>query len=344
MKKKHLTVRQTLILFVFSILMISSLVTWLVSITLYHFRLVPAGLYIRLVPLISTLAFSVLVGTLTASRLSRYYLRPVNLLRDANEQVAKGDFSVRVPENGHGEVNMLLHSFNQMTKELGSMQVFRDDFIQCFSHEFKTPIVSIQGFAKQLQRDDLSDEERREYAAIIADESQRLVRLSSNVLRLSRLETQSSIVEHSPFQLDEQLRSCILLLEKQWSNKQLEMNVELEDVTFDGNYDLLSEAWLNLLNNAIKFTGVGGRIDVRLSREKGEAVVVIRDTGIGMSQKTLDHMFEKYFRGDTMEHFEGIGLGLPLVNRIIMLSGGTISAVSRENEGTAFTVRLRLAE
>lgn len=343
MKRGRLTLRQTLTLFVFIILMISGVATSLMYMLLFHTGVIPTRFYAHLVMMLMSIAFAVLIGTLTASWLGKYFLRPITQLRDASERVAQGYFSVRVPEDAHYPVNPVICSFNRMTRELGSMQIFRDDFIQSFSHEFKTPIVSIQGFAKQLLREDLSDDERREYATIIVEESRRLSHLSANVLRLSRLDSEETITEHSPFRLDEQLRSCILLLERQWTEKQLNLDIDLESVTVDGNFDLLSEVWLNLLTNAIKFTGNGGDIAVRLIRQEPWAVVSIRDTGIGMNQQTLDHVFEKYFRGDTLQHFDGNGLGLALAYRIIKLSGGSISAVSQENTGTTFTIKLQIS-
>ncbi len=344
MKKKGLSIRQALILFVFIILMSSTLITSAFYLLMVQWEWTRPLMYSRIVTILWVAGFSVIVGMVIASRLSKYFLWPVKQLTEANEKVAKGDFSVRVPESSLGRTNNLMHSFNRMTKELESMQVFRDDFIHVFTHEFKTPIVSIQGFARQLMRDDISEEDRREYARIIVEETQRLGSLSTNVMRLGRLETQDCVSDRTEYRLDEQIRSCILLLQKDWTEKRLDLDIDLESVVYNGNYDLMSEVWLNLLSNAIKFTGEGGSITVRLFRQADSAVVKIRDTGIGMSQETLDHMFEKYFRGDNMQSFEGIGLGLALVNRIISISNGEISAVSKENEGTEFIVKLKLGE
>ena len=259
----------------------------------------------------------------------------------ATKRVAKGDFSVQLPmEDGRGEMGDLVRSFNRMTRELGGIEMFRSDFINSFSHEFKTPIVSIRGFARQLQRDDITDEERREYATIIADESTRLANLATNILLLSKLENQQIVTEKTAFRLDEQLRSCILLLEKQWEQKHLELVIDLEEVTCYGNAEMLSQAWVNLINNAIKFTPEGGTIGISLVAVDDTATVQVSDTGIGMDRETQQHIFEKFYQGDKSHHGEGNGLGLAMVKRIIALSRGKITVDSVKGKGTTFTVQL----
>ena len=218
--------------------------------------------------------------------------------------------------------------------------MFRSDFINSFSHEFKTPIVSIRGFARQLQRDDITDEERREYATIIADESTRLANLATNILLLSKLENQQIVTEKTAFRLDEQLRSCILLLEKQWEQKHLELVIDLEEVTCYGNAEMLSQAWVNLINNAIKFTPEGGTIGISLVAVDDTATVQVSDTGIGMDRETQQHIFEKFYQGDKSHHGEGNGLGLAMVKRIIALSRGKSTVDSVKGKGTTFTVQL----
>ena len=337
----RLTIRKRLILFTLAILMVSNVMTSLVYLIWEPWNPDGSPLVARLIIQLWLLAVSGGVGTLVASRFSRNYLRPILQLTEASFKVTTGDYSVRLPEDHEGEIGKLQHSFNQMVGQLDSLIMFRNDFIDAFTHELKTPIVSIQGFARQLQRDDITENQRREYAAIIAEESQRLVSLSSSVLKLSRLENGDASPQRVSFRLDEQLRSCILLLEKEWTAKKLSLDIDLQDVIWEGDSSLLSEVWINLLGNAVKFTPAGGTIAVRLTLHSGNAVVSISDTGIGMSPENLSHIFDKFFQGSNAQQHKGNGLGLTLAKRIVDISGGEITAVSQENRGTTFTVTLR---
>ena len=340
MKRRLKSLRARLVLYVFSCMTISSLVTMLVYFLIRQTGWVRPFIITRLMSPIWMVCISSFFGTLVAGWFCKYYLGPIIQLSQAAKLVAKGDFTVRLPEESQDEMNELIHSFNSMTKDLGSIEMFRTDFINSFSHEFKTPIVSIRGFARQLQRDDLTEEQRREYATIIADESQRLVDLATKILMLSKLDNQQIVTEKSDFRLDEQLRTCILLMEKQWSSKKLSLDIELEDVQCRANAEMLSQAWVNLLSNAIKFTPTGGSIGIYLRKEDNSAIVQIRDSGIGMSKDVQAHIFEKFYQGDASHYPEGNGLGLPMVKRIIDLSDGTIQVESEEGKGSTFTITL----
>ena len=234
----------------------------------------------------------------------------------------------------------LVNSFNDMAQELGSIEMFRKDFINNFSHEFKTPIVSIRGFAKQLERDDLTDEQRREYAAIIVSESERLANMSSNILLLTKLENQQIVTDKAKYRLDEQLRSCILLLEKQWEAKNIDLSLNLDEVDYVGNEEMMSHIWVNLIGNAVKFSEPDGLIEISCERADGAVRVEVRDHGAGMDEATQKRIFEKFYQGDSAHATEGNGLGLSLARRIVDLCGGTIEVHSRVGEGTAFIVKL----
>lgn len=341
MKERLSSLRARLVLYMFFIMMLSSFFTGTLYAVLFNFGGFRPLLMTQMMSPIYMMCISSIVGTLLTAWFGKYYLSPIKQVIAATSRVARGDFSVRLPEDDTiTEMKELVHSFNHMTKELGGVEMFRSDFISSFSHEFKTPIVSIRGFARQLQRDDLTDEERREYATIIADESQRLATLATNILQLSKLENQQIVTEKTEFRLDEQLRSCILLLEKQWTAKNLELEVDLDEVTCYDNAEMLSQAWVNLLNNAIKFTPEGGAIGVSLTKGDKEIAVQISDTGIGMSKETQAHIFEKFYQGESSHHAEGNGLGLAMVKRIVALSHGRIHVESMEGQGTTFTVAL----
>ena len=282
-----------------------------------------------------------LIALLIMAPLGRSKFRPIDEVANAMDRVSEGDFSVRVDgEEVDGQLGRLVHSFNSMAEELGSIEMFRKDFINNFSHEFKTPIVSIRGFARQLERDDLSDEQRREYASIIAAESERLANMSTNVLLLTKLENQQIVTDRETYALDEQLRRCILLLEKQWSAKDIELSLELDEVQYYGNEEMMSHVWVNLLGNAIKFSPQGGLIEVRCRRRERAAEVVVADHGEGMTAETRGRIFEKFYQGDGAHATEGNGLGLSLVKRIVDLCRGSIDVASAPGEGTSFTVTL----
>ena len=296
------------------------------------------------------MVLSLAVGVMLIALLARMMIRPIRELVLATKQVAKGDFSVRVEKgDADDEVAELVGSFNDMTKELGNNEIFKKDFINNFSHEFKTPIVSIRGFAKQLQRDDISEDQRREYVEIIVRESERLANMSSNVLLLTRLENQQIMPDITEFSLDEQLRQAILLLEKQWSDKEMDLDIDLPYLKIRANEEMLSHVWINIIGNAVKFSESGGRLAVSCRMVRDRAEVVIADSGIGMDEATCERIFDKFYQGDVSSTgvyshaAEGNGLGLALVKRIVELSNGSIKVKSRPGEGTVFTVCLPIA-
>ena len=283
--------------------------------------------------------------TTLAAGMGRGKLKPINDLVRAMRDVSQGDFSVRVDDTDvPGDMGELVNSFNDMASELGGLELFRKDFINNFSHEFKTPIVSIKGFARQLERDDLTEEQRREYLDIIISESDRLANMSGNVLLLSKLENQNIVTDRTVYRLDEQLRKCILLMEKQWTQKDLELDLDLDEVEYLGNEEMMQHVWVNLLNNAIKFSPRGGTLAVSLKHSARAIEVRVRDDGPGMDDITRRRIFEKFYQGDTAHAAEGNGLGLSLVKRIVDLCRGSVEVDSAPGEGAAFTVRLPLEE
>jgi signal transduction histidine kinase len=261
--------------------------------------------------------------------------RQHSALLDALERIAQGDFSVFIEEDEdvHGE---LAEAINEMAKNLGNLETMRQDFISNVSHEIQSPLTSIGGFAALLKDPDLPEPERRRYAEIIESESRRLSSLSANLLKLSSLDEHP--LTKAEFRLDKQLSSVILTLEPQWAAKKLNVEAELEKCPVQADEELLSEVWLNLLHNAIKFTPEGGTIRVSLA----EAAVRVEDSGVGIGKEELPHIFERFYKADKARDraLGGNGLGLSLVKKIVELHGGTIAVESEREKGTAFTVRL----
>jgi len=281
------------------------------------------------------LAVFVLMTTFASFKLSK----PVQVLTRAHEQVQEGDFTVRLPDNQPGEMGELMRSFNDMTEALGSTAYLQKDFISSISHEFKTPIASIRGFAKLLQMPGLAEEQKAEYIHLIAQESDRLSRLSETLLRLSALEQKTALASLATFSLDEQLRQVILRLEPTWSQKDIGWQIDLNEVSITSDQELLNQVWVNILQNAIKFSPEGSEIAVRVFRE-GNAIVEIEDHGCGMTEEAQQRIFDKFYQADKSRKQEGVGLGLSLVKRIVDMMGGSITVTSEVNVGSTFRVEL----
>lgn len=284
--------------------------------------------------------FSIIVFMLIIMGLSNKAMKPIVQLNNATQEVAKGNFDVVVVNDSQDEIGQLTESFNKMAKELKSIEYLRKDFVSNVSHEFKTPISSILGFAKLLENRNLTDEEKKEYLDIIVEESKRLSNLSTNILNLSKLESQEIVFNKSEYDLDEQMRNVILLLEPKWYEKNISFDIEMEKISLHANEDLMQQVWINLLNNAITYSHPKGVIHIKVYNEEEQAVIVIRDEGIGMDEYTKERMFEKFFKGNSSLSKEGTGLGLALVKRIIDLHHGTIEVESRPGEGT--TIKLAI--
>lgn len=289
-----------------------------------------------------TMIFCILIGFLLSIPAMRIISSPLKKLSEAQKEITGGHFNVRLDESeAPGEMKMLFRSFNQMASELSETEIFRNDFINNFSHELKTPIVSIRGFAHQLLYDDgLSDEQKKEYLTIIASESDRLTTMSANVLLLSKLEHQQIGGKQSDFYLDEQIRSCILLLEKEWEEKKIELNIDLAEIRYRADEELLSHVWMNLLSNAVKFTPNGGTITVSAAKDEGGVTVRVEDSGCGIDKKNIARIFDKFYQEDHSHTTRGNGLGLPLVKRIVELAQGEITVRSEIGHGSEFTVTL----
>ena len=341
LRRKLDSVYMTLLIFLIGVIIASGLMTAAV----YGFLVLMGILVNPMTRMMVIPALLILFITMLAAGMGRSKLKPMNDLARAMREVSQGDFSVRVDAEGvDGDMGELVASFNDMASELGGLELFRKDFINNFSHEFKTPIVSIRGFAKQLEREDLTEAQRREYLDIIISESDRLANMSGNVLLLSRLENQTIVTDRTVYRLDEQLRKCILLMEKQWTQKDIELDLDLEELQYRGNEEMVQHVWVNLINNAIKFSPQGGTLSISLARDGRWARVCVRDQGEGMDDATRRRIFEKFYQGDTAHAAEGNGLGLSLVKRIVDLCEGTIEVESAPGQGSAFTVRLPVDE
>lgn len=297
----------------------------------------------RHVPIVVFLLGSLLLGAVIALFVGRLIIRPVENISNAFDQLSRGNFSVRVPENEHvAQIRDMACKFNAMAHDLSNIETLRTDFVVNVSHEFKTPLSSIEGYATLLQNTALTPEKREYYIRKILDNSRKLSDLSSDILMLSKLENQQIVPGSGEFRLDEQIRKTILLLEDRWSARQIEFDMELPRQMYYGSEALLERVWSNIIDNAIKHSNVGGSIRITMEQRHSQVCVTIADDGCGMSQEVQKHIFEKFYQGDPSRREEGNGLGLALVRRIVELCDGQISVRSSPGCGAAFTVTLPL--
>ena len=270
--------------------------------------------------------------------------RPMERILQATQRLTQGDFSARIqPLHGlelMNEFDVIIADFNKMAEELSSIETLRTDFIASVSHELKTPLAVMQNYATMLQAPNLTEAQRVEYTRAIADASRRLSELITNILRLNKLENQNIFPDVTQYNLGEQLRECVLALEDSWEKKNLQLEIAIDDVQVEADAELLTLVWNNLLSNAIKFTDDGGAIAVTVTETGRWAVVSIADTGCGISAEVGQHIFEKFYQGDSSHATQGNGLGLALVKRIVNIIGGEISVESAVGVGSTFTVRL----
>jgi two-component system, OmpR family, phosphate regulon sensor histidine kinase PhoR len=317
------------------------------------FGLTPSPLALQLINSVGGLLLTALIIGLMAAFTSGHRLAgEMSLFRpiiDVLERIARGDFSARIGDDSYdrrsqsGFIGQLVTSVNQMALELNEMETLRQAFISDVSHELQSPLTSIRGFAQALHGEHLTAEERYHYLNIIEAESTRLSRITENLLRLASLESEHVRFERIPYRLDRQIRELVLACEPQWTGKTLEVELSLEEATITGSEDLLSQVWLNLIHNSIKFTPPGGKISIVLQHREGKIEFKICDSGIGISAEDQAHIFERFYKADksrTHSNNSGSGLGLSIVQKIVEMHRGTVEVESASGSGTTFTVLL----
>lgn len=269
---------------------------------------------------------------------------PVERILNATERIASGDFSVRLhlehAYEKYDEYDLIMENLNLMAEELGKSEVLKTDFISNVSHELKTPLAVIKSYAGLLRHEE-DLEKRKKYVGILCNASDKLSDLITNILKLNKLENEKIMTDRQAVRLDEQLAEAALNFEDIIEKKGIELVCDLEELTAHTLPGYLEIVWNNLLSNAVKFTEEGGRVEVTLKKEDGNAVVRVSDTGCGISAETGAHIFEKFYQGDTSHAQEGNGLGLALVKKVIQILGGSISVESEEGKGSTFTVLLK---
>ena len=288
----------------------------------------------------NTIAISIGLMRITEKKM----LQPLKKITDATKIVASGDFNIKLETERKDEIGELTNNFNKMVTELGSIECLQKEFIDNVSHEIKTPINSIQGFANLLKDEKLSKKEKNEYIEIIEEETNRILNLSSNMLKLSKLQNQNRITNKDQVAIVEQIRKAIVLLEEKWKEKEIQFNMTAKEKYIYGDEELLFQVWVNLIDNAIKFSKPNGKIDIILKENEEEIEIQIKDYGYGMDEDEKEKVFSRFYQIDKSHSEQGSGLGLAIVKRIIDLSKGTIEVISKKNVGTTMIVRLPIED
>ncbi|NOU96276.1 two-component sensor histidine kinase [Paenibacillus sp. LMG 31456] len=265
-----------------------------------------------------------------------------NAILDAMQQISKGNFNISLEKKrgNKGHFDHFVDGINHMAQQLKHLETMRQEFISNVSHEIQSPLTSINGFAQAMQNEKLSEEERQHYLHIIETESKRLSKLSDNLLKLTSLESEHHPFEPKPYRLDVQLRNIILACEPLWLNKSIEMDISLIRANVTADEELMSQVWINLIHNSIKFTPEGGTVSVSMEQLDNQAVVCISDTGIGVAEEDQTRIFERFFKADKSRNraSSGSGLGLSIVKNIVERHNGMIRVESKLGEGTSITV------
>ena len=287
---------------------------------------------------------ALLIGFILVMIRWRFYGLPIRGLAEAARKVAAGDFTVRAKPNRKDgkkdEIGVLIEDFNKMAEELSRTEMLKTDFISNVSHEIKSPLAVITSYTKALKEEEMTDAERDQYLDTVLTASNNLSKLVSNILQLSKEENQPGQEKCEPYQLGEQLRHCALTFLDQWTEKEIDFRIDVEDVLVYYPPTAMEVVWNNLLSNAIKFTESGGMISLTSYLETDAVVVIVKDTGCGISEEGCRRIFDKFYQEDSSHATEGNGLGLALVSTILKNTGGSIAVESIQGEGSTFTVRL----
>lgn len=346
-KNKGYSIKLKLIALLFMIMVFSNIAIIMIYGMIIHLGVISPQRFNPIITATVLLGTSIIISLFVTPVFSSNISRITKEIIKALNDVAKGDFSVQLDEHyfSSPKINEVIINFNKMVRELNSIETLKTDFISNFSHEFKTPIVSMIGFAKLLKDPSTTKEEKDEYINIIINESNRLSNLANNVLLLSKLKSEDKgYAKESTFPIDEQIRQSLLLFVKEWEEKNINFNIDVEEIKFTGNEELIRQVWINLINNAIKFTNVNGTIEILGKKVDNKYVVKIIDDGIGIEKEKIEHIYDKFYQADTSHSTLGNGLGLAIVLEIIKLYNGTIEVSSEVNKGTTFIVTLPLKE
>ena len=271
---------------------------------------------------------------------SRMFAKQATDLADGLAKAANGDYHAKLDPSKSAVFAVAYNNFNKLEEELKKSNTLQDEFVNNYSHEFKTPITSIKGFAELLLEEDLDKKTQAKYLKIIVEESEKLTYLANNSILFTKLNSQGIIPNKKIYSLDEQIRKCVILLEPEYNKKKINLTCNLEEVNYFGSEEIMEHLWMNLINNAIKYTPDNGNIEVNLRNYEETIMFSVVDSGIGMTKEELSQIFNKFYQVDKSKTTKGLGLGLTIVSRIVELVEGKIKVESEPGKGSVFTITL----
>lgn len=280
--------------------------------------------------------FITIINVITA----RWLAKQATDLADGLAKAASGDYHAKLDPKKSAVFAVAYNNFNKLEEELKKANTLQDEFVNNYSHEFKTPITSIKGFAELLLDEDVDQDTRKKYLKIIVEESEKLTYLANSSILLTKLNSQGIIPDKKRFSLDEQIRRCVIILEPEYSKKNIHLSCNLEEVSYFGNEEIMAHLWMNLISNAIKYTPSFGSVSINLRSYSESIMFSVIDSGIGMSKEELKQIFDKFYQVDKSKTTKGLGLGLTIVSRIVQLVEGKIKVESEPDKGSSFVVTL----
>lgn len=292
--------------------------------------------------LVFLIILSGMISALITTYVGLQIIQPIETLRDSMTEVSSGNFSIQLDtQHKIDEVSQLFNDFNLMVHELDGINALQNDFVSTVSHEFKTPLAAIQGYAQLLQDPDLDSDTQKDLTTRLIAATQQLTQLTENILKLSKIEHQGISIERKPIRIDEQIRQAVLYLQPSWEEKNIQFNIMLDRLTFVGNEELLQQVWINIIDNAIKYNQTNGKVTISQQTDSnGREQIVIADSGVGMSSDTLSKVFNKFYQADSSRLNSGNGLGLSLVKQVLHLHNSEIHYTSQLGVGTTARVIL----
>lgn len=336
--KAHKKLRWTFILTVAIVLILAIVIAILLEFLLISINVITEDMLTNSLIVVAIIfgGTCIITGTILFLFAYKIIFNPINQLLNGMTDLSNGKFETKIELKAFPQV---ANSFNSLAKELQNVQILRHDFINNFSHEFKTPIVSIKGLVSLMKNKNLSKEKEIEYLDIIEEEINRLSLITTNVLNQSKLENQEILTESACFNLSEQIRRSVLLFEKQWICKNISLKMDFDEYNICANEDMLKQVWVNLIDNAIKFADKNTEIDINIIKHNEDIMVSIGNVGVKISDEDKEKIFTKFYQADKSYSKTGNGIGLSIVKKIVELHKGTVS-VNYVNNKTIFTVKL----
>lgn len=275
---------------------------------------------------------SITIGLIISYAFSLIIMKPIHELIDGMTSLADGIYDISINARKSSPLKELSTSFNNLAIELKKNELLSANFINNFSHEIKTPIVSISGLISLMKHPDISEEKKNEYLEIIEEEANRLASLTTNILSLSKIENQTIVTEKERFNISEQIRNCVLLFEKRWMKKNLNISLDLDEFYMYGNMDLVMQIWINLLDNAIKFAYNDSELLIDINEDDNKLNIKISNECDTIDSADLEKIFNKFYQVEKTHRVEGNGIGLSIVKKIVELHNGTIRVESVDNK------------